>query len=74
MNVETLRVTPNPVNAELCDGEAGVLPVLTCLTLGVTVRRLVERAGVVLGVSIEDMTQGGAAGTGRQLSVHAIRG
>lgn len=47
---------------------------LTRLTLGVTVRRLVDWAGVLFGVSIEDVTEGGAAGTGRHLAIHTIGG
>lgn len=47
---------------------------LTRLTLGVAVRRLVGWAGRLFSVSIEDVTEGRAAGTGRHLSVHTVGG
>lgn len=52
----------------LCSGKP------TCLTLGVAVRRVVDWAGLVFCVSIEDMIQGGAAGSGRHLTIQAIGG
>lgn len=65
---------------DLCKGDVSVRgrgsahPKLTRLALGVAVRRLVGWAGRLLGVSIEDMTEGGATGTGRHLSVHTVGG
>lgn len=46
----------------------------TCPALAVAVRRLVGGAGALGGVSVEDVTKGGAAGAGRHRRVHAIRG